>query len=96
MLESGNKQHLLITLGVRKDDDRTVCDLFCADFKVGTDAHAVVMDASILASLLFQHGYRPAELVAKLTQPSSIIGTMIRAAARFEEENAPATPAKSA
>lgn len=89
VLESGKEFSLLVTLGFELPAPALtprVREVFCADFKAGTDMHSVVVDASILASLLLQHGYRPLELAERLTDPGSIVGTIIRAAAQFERE----------
>ena len=61
-------------------------EVFCADFKAGTDMHTLIVDASILVSRLLQMGLQAKHLVASLCEPPSIVGSIARAAAKLDEE----------
>jgi hypothetical protein len=80
----GRMIKLLVTIGF--DDSHRPREVFCADFKAGSDLHAVVMDACILLSRLLQHGDSPAELFASMCSPPSLIGTIAHAVAFQEVE----------
>ena len=72
----GKEVILLITVGydtaIYPPQPREV---FCANFKVGTSLHAIVMDSCILLSLLLQHGEDPKSIAARLT-PGSLLETL--------------------
>jgi hypothetical protein len=73
--------NIMLTITVGFDANNRPREVFCADFKAGSDLHAVVMDACILLSRLLQHGDSPAELFASMCSPPSLIGTIARAIA---------------
>lgn len=79
-----NAIKLLITVGFDKYTGK-VQEVFCADFKAGSDLHAIVMDACILFSRLLQHGDTPAELAASMCSPPSMLGTIAAAVAAIEK-----------
>lgn len=81
---SGNVHKVLITFGL--DENKRVRETFCSSFKEGAALQSFIVDASILLSLLLQHGYTAAELAAKMTEPPSMIGQVARAAADMEKE----------
>jgi hypothetical protein len=62
------------------DENGELREVFCADFKAGSDMHAVVTDACILLSRLLQHGDSSTELARTLCNPPSLIGSIARAA----------------
>jgi len=70
---------LLITVGFDEHGDAR--EVFCADFKAGSDTHAVVMDACILFSRLLQHGDTPRSLADAMCSPPSLLGTIALAVA---------------
>jgi hypothetical protein len=74
--------NLLVTVGF--DEQNRVKEVFCADFKAGTDMHAIVMDASILLSRLFQHGDTPREVASALSK-GSLVQTIALAVADEDE-----------
>ncbi len=78
-LTTGNKLKFIVTFGY--DADHQVREVFCADFKAGSDTHANIMDACILLSRLLQHGDSPADLAESMCQPPSLLGTIARAIA---------------
>jgi hypothetical protein len=61
-------------------------EVFCADFKAGSDQHAFVQDACVLLSVLLQTGHDVSWLLAKMGGQRSLIGALL-AAMRDEEEN---------
>lgn len=75
---SGTQHKLIITVGYDVTNYQ-LREVFCADFKAGSDTHATVMDACILLSRLLQHGDTPQELVASMCSPPSLIGTICKA-----------------
>jgi hypothetical protein len=77
----GGEIRLTVTFGF--DEVGQVREVFCADFKAGSDMHAAVMDTCILLSRLLQHGDTPQELAQTLCPPS-IIGCIAKAAAQIE------------
>jgi len=81
---SGASKKVIITVGF--DKNRRVKELFCADFKAGSETQAIVMDACVLASRLMQYGDAARDLPSKLCSPTSLIGSIIKAAA---DEDAP-------
>jgi hypothetical protein len=80
---NGKETKLLITLGY--DDGGRVKEIFCADFKAGSDYQAIVMDVCILLSRLLQHGDTPEEIVASLTE-SSLVRTLVQTACELKEK----------
>lgn len=86
-LTTGGKEiSFLVTFSFYSKNDRRVREFFCADFKAGTDNHAMIVDASILVSRLLQHGTSPAMLLASLTEPRSFLGCILEAASKLETE----------
>lgn len=79
---NGKVVQLLITIGF--DAQCHVNEVFCADFKAGSDQHAAVMDGCILISRLFQHGENPKEIAETLGK-ATILKTIVEAVA--EEDN---------
>ena|SRR6185437_3162212 len=75
----GKEQKILITIGF--DDDGLPKEVFCADFKAGSDLHALIMDACILVSRCLQHDDTGAELLAAMCKGPSIIGAIVAAVA---------------
>ena len=84
-LSEGREVNLQVTFGLT-EDERRVREVFCADFKAGTDLHAVITDASVMMSLLLQHGYTATALAGRLGEPPSLLGQVLRAAAKLEAE----------
>jgi len=78
----GKEIKLLITVGFHADG--TPREVFCADFKAGSDLHPIVMDACILFSRLLQHDDAPAELARSMCEPPSLLGTIARAVAELD------------
>ncbi len=93
---NGREQSLLITIGF--DDDGVPKEVFCADFKAGSDLHPIVMDACILVSRILQHGDLAADLSASMCKGPSLIGAIVAAVADSSGPNrrlgggAPALP----
>ncbi len=82
---NGNEQRLIVTFGF--DASHKVREVFCADFKAGTDMHTMIVDACVLLSLLLQHGYDVTDLTGKLAgSPWSILGTLVNAAVKVEKQ----------
>lgn len=80
---TGAETSVLVTYGF--DERGHVRELFCADFKAGTDNFTLVTDACILVSRLMQHGYRVADLLTILAPATpSLLGTLLRAATTVE------------
>ncbi len=82
----GQVQPLQVTFGLDAETG-TVREVFCADFKAGSDNHAVITDACVLLSRLMQHGTPLDELAASLCSPPSLIGVIAAAAAKFRHED---------
>jgi len=78
IMADGKEITLTVTFGF--DENGNVREVFCADFKAGSDMHATVMDACILLSRLLQHGDQPEELAKTLCEPPSLVGCIARAA----------------
>jgi len=78
VMADGREISLTVTFGF--DDTGSVREVFCADFKVGSDMHAAVVDSCILLSRLLQHGDPPEELARTLCDPPSLVGSIARAA----------------
>jgi hypothetical protein len=82
---TGQEQHLLVTFGFNRHGK--VKEMFCADFKEGTDMHTLIGDACMVVSLLLQHGYSPADILTKMApHPRSVLHTLVDAAAKLDEE----------
>jgi hypothetical protein len=73
------EQKILITIGF--DDAGEPKEVFCADFKAGSDLHALVMDACIVVSRCLQHGDEATDLVAAMCEGPSLIGFIVAAVA---------------
>ncbi len=74
---AGREIKLVVTIGFSNDGNAS--EVFCADFRAGSDNQALVMDACILLSRLLQHGDTPAELLQSMCSPPSLIGTICKA-----------------
>jgi hypothetical protein len=84
--ETGSGAHIPLQVTFGFDEAGHVREVFCADFKSGSDNHAVVMDSCVLLSRLLQHGTDPDQLAASLCTPPSLIGTIAAAVARMNRE----------
>jgi len=90
----GSVHPLLVTLGFRRvpitlDAPNVgykfqIAEIFCADFKAGSDNFALITDTCILVSRLLQHGETVGSLLTGMCEPRSLIGTILEAAAREE------------
>jgi hypothetical protein len=80
-MADGKEIGLTVTFGL--DQEGNVREAFCADFKAGSDLHAIVMDSCILLSRLLQHGDAPEELARTLCAPPSLIGCIAKAASEI-------------
>ncbi len=87
VLSSGDEISMLVTFSFPEEGSRDIREIFCADFKAGSDFHTLVIDASILVSRLLQHGNTPSQLLASLSEPTSIIGSILKAAVAVEENS---------
>lgn len=84
-LTTGVTIKLLVTFGVDPARKR-VTEIFCADFKAGTDQHTLIMDACVMMSLLFQHGYDASHVAGKMAAPPrSLLGTLVDAAVEVQK-----------
>lgn len=88
------EQNLLVTFGFSlvvtpMGHRQRVAEVFCADFKEGTDLHTLITDACVCLSLLLQHGYDAKALRTKfMPAPKSLLSTLIEAAIELEQERA--------
>ena len=81
---SGKVQNMLVTFGF--NDQGEVKEMFCADFKAGTDFHVMIMDACVAISLLLQHGHSIKDINAKFAAPPrSVLGTLVEAGMTVEK-----------
>lgn len=78
-LTNDTELKVLVTVGY--DDTGRVKEVFCADFKAGSDQHGQVMDACVLMSRLLQYGDDPAQIYLSLGRPVSLIGQIAAAVA---------------
>jgi hypothetical protein len=77
----GTERSILVTFGFRYAiDEFVIAEVFCADFKAGSDILGIVTDTCILVSRLFQLGERPGDLLHSMSEPYSLIGTILKAA----------------
>ena len=74
--KQGEEFKKLVTIGF--DDQGKAREVFCADFKAGTDRQAIVMDACILISRLLQHGDLPQDMLKSLCSPPSLVGAIVQ------------------
>ncbi len=82
----GTTRKLLVTFGF--DQQGRVREMFCADFKEGTDMHGLIGDGCMAVSLLLQHGHNIEDIVRKMQpEPKSLLRTLAEAAARAEQED---------
>jgi len=79
---SGATKEVLCTVGV---EGGKVLEVFCSDFKVGSDHFAIITDACIVLSRLLQHGDSPADILASMCQPPSLLGHLAAAVAVEQE-----------
>lgn len=87
---NGTAQSILITVGF--DRHGTAKEVFCADFKAGSDLHAIVMDACILVSRLLQYGDSAAEIAASMCEGPSMIGAIVAAIKDKRRDDEPELP----
>lgn len=78
----GKELNIQVTIGF--DAEGKAREVFCGDFKAGSDNQAIVMDSCILLSRLLQHGDTPADLKASMCEPPSLIGAIADAIQREE------------
>lgn len=84
---NGNRQRLIVTCGyVIVGGEYKVREVFTASLKPGGDTNAIIADACVHVSMLMQHGYTAKLLSEKGSQPRSLLGTVILAAAQAETE----------
>jgi hypothetical protein len=76
---TGKVEHLLITVGFGVD--RQPAEVFCANWKTGSDMHALVTDACIALSMLMQYGAHPRDILRSMCEPPSLLGALAKAAA---------------
>lgn len=77
---NGKQTNIVATIGF--DANGKPKEIFCADFKAGSDNQAIVMDACILVSRLLQHGDTLDELLGSMCSPPSLLGTIIEVVVR--------------
>lgn len=77
----GKEHRILLTVGFRDYAMTQPAEVFCSSFKVGTSMNAILSDACVLMSRLFQHGDPPAEIAATLCEPRSVVGAIAEAVA---------------
>lgn len=90
----GDERTILVTFGFRQEADcepgqsmifrYAVAEVFCADFRAGSDTLGIVTDTCILISRLFQLGESPKALLSSMCEPYSLIGTILFAACEEE------------
>lgn len=78
-IDHGGIKHLMLTIGY--DAAGEPREVFCSDFKVGTEMNTLVGDACVMLSILLQHGADLHDIAAGLAEPKSIIGTIAAAVA---------------
>lgn len=79
----GKEFKVNVTFGL--DRHGRVREVFCADFKAGSELFAAVMDACVMMSRLMQHGMSPRELLTSLGSPPSLYGSIIKAAIEIDD-----------
>lgn len=87
----GRTQKLIVTFGLDaealKNRKILVREIFCADFKEGTDLHTLITDACVCLSLLLQHGYSVSAVLAKMASaPKSLLYSLVEAAVQLEQD----------
>lgn len=91
----GNERAILVTFGFREEASGepgavvyryAVAEVFCADFRAGSDTLGIVTDTCILISRLFQLGESPEALLSSMCEPYSLIGTILHAAREEEAQ----------
>lgn len=97
----GNEQSILVTFGFQRvwgpecEPQYSVAEIFCADFKAGSDTQAIVTDACVLISRLLQSSNDTvADLRKSMCEPPSLIGCILQAAC--DEEDFMPDPATAA
>lgn len=86
-LGDGKEQKVLVTFGYFSEHDTRIREIFTADFKAGSDAQTMIVEACILISRLLQHGTTPLMLLGSLSEPRSLLGSILEQAAKIEKEN---------
>jgi hypothetical protein len=81
---AGSTIKLQVTFGI--DASGRVREVFCGNFKAGSDSHALIMDGCVLLSRLMQHNDSLDDLADTLCQPPSYLGTIAKAAAALNKE----------
>jgi hypothetical protein len=82
-LTNGEHINLHVTIGIVGSH---VVEVFCANPMKGSDLDALLTDGAILVSLLLQAGLPLTTIAAKLGDPPSPLGTIIRGAIVIDEE----------
>ncbi len=93
----GHDHNIIITIGI--DDGGMVREIFVAGFRAESQLNALANDATIVLSRLLQFGVNIEEIAGTLCEnsqegqthgpPASMLGAIVREAARIQREEAP-------
>ena len=72
-----DKKEIRLQVTIGYGPDRKIREVFCADFKAGSEFHALVMDTCILVSRLLQFGDTTQQIMRSLSHP--LVLTILRA-----------------
>lgn len=86
-LDEGIQWTLLLTIGFRDDAHKVPAEVFCSSFKTGTSINAIVSDACVLLSRLYQHGDSPQDIADSLSEPPSLVGQIAAIVASISESD---------
>lgn len=73
----GCNHNILLTVGFRDGGNRPT-EVFSSSFKAGSSLNAIISDACVLLSRLYQHGDNPHEVAFCLSEPPSLVGQIAR------------------
>lgn len=74
-VEIDSQNHtILLTVGFREIESVNPAEVFSSSFKTGQTLNAIISDACVLMSRLYQHGDTPQQIADCLSQPPSLVG----------------------
>jgi hypothetical protein len=79
--------HVILTIGFRDCARTQPAEVFSSSFKVGTSMNAIISDACVLLSRLYQHGDSPRDIADSLSEPPTLVGKIALIVADMVSDN---------
>lgn len=83
----GTEFHIILTVGFHDEARKRPAEVFSSSFKVGTSMNAIISDACVLLSRLYQHGDSPRDIADSLSEPPTLVGNIALVVASMVDDN---------